>query len=705
MATQSGTYTYQKLPSEQSFRLLHVRKGRWDDPIVCDLSISSLPPKNVQQTPEPLLTRWLTRLIRLVRPLPQPRAPEYRALSYVWGDPDVKTSVITVDGFVFPVTPNLFQALRRLRGHAAAPAGDNTDTLTVWVDAICINQGDEAELTQQLAIMGRIYKLCTAVCVWLGPCGCENVPGCVDVTTLSDDTPPRDDDTDIARCARYLVGFAAGKHLADITTPTAHGRSYVDLQSAMMRAANSDWFTRGWVVQEALLPNYALVYFGNVMLSREFLWEAYSVRRRHADTLCACCHADEPASVMQAMNKLFKNLLGLAVVREPRPEGLQGGRQVATKPKMWLLLVQALNKFFSHLLTLVVVPKPQPEGLQSPSMQLLRFTVSKRGQVCTKAKDRIYAYRGYVEEWLQTEVPLPAYNDPITVPDLFVRVCANAVLNDRTMQFLCWDTSKRDFDGSLLPSWSLDWTYSPPHGDDEWVFASERWNSANGIPFKAAVLHEHNHNILVGNGLQIDKVLHVGQVFHNDIGGGIFNKSLFQKWHNKAGLFTSPDLAYPAGGTRGAAWWRALCFDSKFLAEPKRWTDAEFFAKLEFTIRMAPAQQDSLCFLPGKEISDAAEPIYMAYIALPGREAKEQQLKQMIIDIVILASRGRGSERATRYCLCPDARPPSSYVTAGYRSGNYMRVMAHWKEKVWLVRPCINCFGDNNYNNIQSSPA
>lgn len=41
-------------------------------------------------------------------------------------------------------------------------------SFTIWIDAICINQKDEVEKTQQLQFMHRIYTLAHTTYVWLG---------------------------------------------------------------------------------------------------------------------------------------------------------------------------------------------------------------------------------------------------------------------------------------------------------------------------------------------------------------------------------------------------------------------------------------------------------------------------------------------------------------------------------------------------------
>ncbi|KAF5627110.1 heterokaryon incompatibility 6 OR allele [Fusarium sp. NRRL 52700] len=90
----------------------------------------------------------------------------YIALSYVWGLGD-KTQSIEVsnlsddDKAVIPITESLETALRHFR--------KPDEVTTLWIDQICINQADNREKGQQVAMMGRIYSSATQVLVWLGP--------------------------------------------------------------------------------------------------------------------------------------------------------------------------------------------------------------------------------------------------------------------------------------------------------------------------------------------------------------------------------------------------------------------------------------------------------------------------------------------------------------------------------------------------------
>lgn len=98
-------------------------------------------------------------------PIPNPPS-QYEALSYTWGA-EQNSQWITVfhngllgSPYAMQVRPNLANALRHLR-HLDKPR-------TMWIDALCINQGDKTERSHQVHLMGRIYSLAHKVIVWLG---------------------------------------------------------------------------------------------------------------------------------------------------------------------------------------------------------------------------------------------------------------------------------------------------------------------------------------------------------------------------------------------------------------------------------------------------------------------------------------------------------------------------------------------------------
>ncbi|KAF2122051.1 heterokaryon incompatibility protein-domain-containing protein [Lophiotrema nucula] len=118
--------------SKDEIRLLLVKPAkRLADPIQCKMKI------------EPLKKR-----------------PKYGALSYVWGDPQ-KSKHIFINSVQVGVAENLFSALQNLR----LPS----KILTIWIDAVCIDQDDDIERNSQVSQMHNIFASADMVHAWLGP--------------------------------------------------------------------------------------------------------------------------------------------------------------------------------------------------------------------------------------------------------------------------------------------------------------------------------------------------------------------------------------------------------------------------------------------------------------------------------------------------------------------------------------------------------
>ena len=87
--------------------------------------------------------------------------PIYRALSYCWGDPNLTTE-INIEGTEGPTTIelNLSLAIRYIR--------HDSDDVVLWADALCINQNDIQERSDQLRRIGSVYNGAQEVIAWLG---------------------------------------------------------------------------------------------------------------------------------------------------------------------------------------------------------------------------------------------------------------------------------------------------------------------------------------------------------------------------------------------------------------------------------------------------------------------------------------------------------------------------------------------------------
>ncbi|KAI4273848.1 MAG: hypothetical protein LQ337_004360 [Flavoplaca oasis] len=91
-------------------------------------------------------------------------SPEYSALSYTWGPPGVDP-LSNINGYRF--TPNLIACLSELMFQAPG---------LWWIDALCINQDDLDEKSQQVKKMRDIYARAHRVYVWLGPTWTDSNP-------------------------------------------------------------------------------------------------------------------------------------------------------------------------------------------------------------------------------------------------------------------------------------------------------------------------------------------------------------------------------------------------------------------------------------------------------------------------------------------------------------------------------------------------
>ncbi|KAH6701430.1 heterokaryon incompatibility protein-domain-containing protein [Leptodontidium sp. MPI-SDFR-AT-0119] len=184
-------------------------------------------------------------------------APPYEALSYVWGNAK-PVGCIFIDDESKSISFNLGLALVRLRH-------DDKERI-VWIDALCINQDDIVERSQQVQLMVDIYTRCTRVVVWMGMGHTDDrvIPAAFKL---------------MHRTAEY-ISKEVGKPIekvcsADITSlptevPTSPIRATRDLpepRSHLWAPAafffHMPWFRRMWIAQEvAFAP--AIMYVGKL---------------------------------------------------------------------------------------------------------------------------------------------------------------------------------------------------------------------------------------------------------------------------------------------------------------------------------------------------------------------------------------------------------------------------------------------------------
>ncbi|KAM0335600.1 hypothetical protein ACHAQA_000648 [Verticillium albo-atrum] len=205
--------------SESSIRLLTIKPSEnFDDEIQCEL-----------------------RTVDFAKKTP------YRALSYVWGDPE-ETSEVTINGKQSVFTQNLTDALRQLR--ESMYVHKTLKVLPLWADAVCINQDDNDDKSREVPKMGRIYGSAAEVIIWLGP-----------MAEPDEEDPPekgdRHNDDIFAELVPYLrkVPHVESMKADDVAKKPPEHIMKANYYLVKSHLYYHRWFDRTWVIQEAVLAH------------------------------------------------------------------------------------------------------------------------------------------------------------------------------------------------------------------------------------------------------------------------------------------------------------------------------------------------------------------------------------------------------------------------------------------------------------------
>ncbi|EON64457.1 hypothetical protein W97_03688 [Coniosporium apollinis CBS 100218] len=182
----------------------------------------------------------------------------------------------------FQVTANLESALRHLR--------HEDDFRTMWIDAICINQSDTEERTQQVAMMAEIYYNAARVLIWLAdlkyllnPQVLTFVDALVEeikqLTGLGHDELLDSHDVEILR--RKLSESMRPSENLDEGWRTR----YQAMAIALSHFFSLPWFRRIWVLQEVFYSSSSTwIRYGEWRMQWEFVvlasaWQRQAVYR------------------------------------------------------------------------------------------------------------------------------------------------------------------------------------------------------------------------------------------------------------------------------------------------------------------------------------------------------------------------------------------------------------------------------------------
>lgn len=188
-----------------------------------------------------------SRLHGRLRVLHEPGNQEYSALSYVWAQEDPGTLqrdnrlIIHCDGHQHEarISPNCWSALWHLSINGP---------LTIWVDAICIDQENNAEKIPQISLMRNIYTLAQTTYFWLG----EAASG----TNEAMDYLLRDETLISMGEVKDTVLIALNISCRILTFQTHPHRS------GLKEIFSRQWIQRLWTLQECLMSKNGIVMCG-----------------------------------------------------------------------------------------------------------------------------------------------------------------------------------------------------------------------------------------------------------------------------------------------------------------------------------------------------------------------------------------------------------------------------------------------------------
>ena len=387
---------------------------------------------------------------------PQPHP--YTALSYTWGDPTRKAALHLNDMFV-EVRENLSEALEHLE--------QDSSSIRIWADAICINQEDTLEKGQQVAMMPEIFGNAEDVLVWLGPSDSEfedpfEVLRQMGNSTLRLSGQQRQlGSTSKASEPQDIVNRSILEALKAEWCPDDVLR--FDIESAQ-RVLQRPWFRRVWVLQEAALNENVTFRCGRYSIPKEILWAG-----------------------TRAMTILANEVYG----------------QTNTTPHSALAGANFISR---RTLNFAARVKTNSYSLESLLMEI-SSNLGECAYQATDPRDRIFAVLGFLSDTAASTV---RFNYAKTCGEVYIEVAENVLSQSLTLDILYAVSSPKNV--KAIPSWVPDWSVavSSTYGPRNVGRFSAAGRSSRSSPILTS--DKYGNRLLVLSGYSFDSISAVMEV-------------------------------------------------------------------------------------------------------------------------------------------------------------------------------------------------
>ncbi|KAH0541689.1 hypothetical protein FGG08_003852 [Glutinoglossum americanum] len=177
-------------------------------------------------------------------------APPFEAISYTWGRSKPRFR-IHVNGSQLKITPEAHEILLCRQSFLG--------TKLLWIDAVCIDQGNLNERGRQVRIMRDIFERASRVVAWLGPRRKARNASSARATWMN------------LVFLKFMFHYSSedfGRMIALGAGP-GHG--------AAAELFGHSWFSRAWVVQEVAVAKTLHVMYGGICINWEVIAEVVSI--------------------------------------------------------------------------------------------------------------------------------------------------------------------------------------------------------------------------------------------------------------------------------------------------------------------------------------------------------------------------------------------------------------------------------------------
>ena len=205
-------------------------------------------------------------------------ALDYEAVSYFCGDQRPKTKIV-LNGCSVDVPATAAHALRGLRS--------KDEWRILWIDALCVDQGNDTERAHQVLQLAKVYASATRTLVWLGDEDeslTESFASCLEGFRQSELSQPTGGP--LPKGAE-LISRHQGTSLysvplsldASSSIARAHENAVSGIVALLSKYLRRPWFNRLWMYQEVLLAQQCVCCVGVYELEWSYAQRAFHYTR------------------------------------------------------------------------------------------------------------------------------------------------------------------------------------------------------------------------------------------------------------------------------------------------------------------------------------------------------------------------------------------------------------------------------------------